>query len=283
MEQTKGYTDEERKRLHECLREVLAETVRVCNEIGAKFFMCGGSMIGCHFFNDIDPYDDDIDIGMTRDNYELFLREASGRLSENYVLQWYGNTPQTPFYFAKVRKKGTLFVEEHTQNIDMQQGIYVDIFPFDRIPDDPKRQNRHRKMANIINSCFVSKSIWMYKYCGRCELKVANKHSFLNCLFDRIVVTLVPKKVLYRLLTAVQTRYNGTDATYCNIVLTNVDQIRVVNVENLQPVKFGNLDVFIPDNHEEYLNHHYPNLRKFLPKEEVEKNSHRPVRLEFET
>lgn len=279
----KGYTEDELKRLHECLRDVLRETVRVCEEIGVKFFMVGGSMIGCHFFNDIDPFDDDVDVGMTRDDYERFLKEAPARLSKGYVLQWFGTTPETPFYFAKIRKDGTLFVEETTRNIDMHQGIYVDIFPFDRIPDDMKKQRRQRKLANILNSCFVSKSVWTYRHCGRCELEVPHEHSFLNCLFDRIVIMLLPKRVIYRLLRKVQTCYNDTETTFCNIVLTNVDQIKWEYVNDLQRVKLGDIDVYIPKNHEEYLHHHYPNLRKFLPKEEVEKNSHRPVELSFGT
>lgn len=278
----KGYSDEELNKLHEHLRDVLCETVRVCNEIGLKFFMVGGSMIGCHFFNDIDPYDDDIDIGMLRSDYERFLREAPSRLREGYVLQWFGNTPDTPFYFAKIRKDKTLFVEETTQNINMHQGIYVDIFPFDRIPDDMKKRRRQRKLANMINSCFVSKSVWTYKYCGHCEIDKPNRHSFISCLFDRIVVSLLPKTVLYRLLTKVQTQYNDTDATYCNIVLTDVDQIRMANLDELQATKLGGIDVFIPKNHEEYLNHHYPNLRKYIPKEEAMKYSHRPVKLSFD-
>lgn len=275
------YTDEELDKLHEYLRDVLRETVRVCNEIGVKFFMVGGSMIGCHFFNDIDPFDDDIDMGMMRSDYERFLKEAPSKLSDGYVLQWFGNTPQTPFYFAKIRKSGTLFVEETTQNINMHQGIYVDIFPFDRIPDDMKKQRRQRKLANMINSCFVSKSVWTYKYFGRCEISKPNQHGFINCLIDRIVVSLVPKTVIYNLLKKVQTMYNDTDAAYCNIVLTNVDQIKVANLEDLQATKFGGVDVFIPKNHEEYLHHHYPNLRKHIPREEAMKYCHRPVKLSF--
>lgn len=276
-----GYTDEERGLLHSALREILSEIARVCDEAGIRYFLCGGSMIGCHFFNDIDPFDDDVDLGMTRDNYERFLREAPAKLRPEYALQWFGNTPQTPFYFAKVRKRGTLFVEESTRNINMQQGIYIDIFPFDKIPDAQKPQRRQRKMANIINSCFVSKSVWRYKYCGRCELQEPLRHSFLNCLFDRVVVTVVPKRALFWLLRRVQTWYNGCETAYCNIVLTDVDQIRVANVADLQPAAFGGMTVFMPRNYEEYLHHHYPNLRKYLPKEEVERNSHRPVTLQF--
>lgn len=276
-----GYTDEERRRLHNALREVLEETVRVCGELRIRYFMVGGSLIGCHFWDDIDPFDDDIDIGMTRPEYERFLSEAPSRLRPGFILQWFGNTPETPFYFAKIRKEGTLFVEEATRKLNMQQGIYVDIFPFDRIPDDPKRRRRQRKLANTLNSCFISKSVWRYRHFGRCEVEEPCKHSILSCLLDRLAVTFVPKKTLFRLLTAVQTRYNHTETTYCNIVLTDVDQLRVASLNNLQATKFGRINVLVPRNYEEYLRHHYPNLRKHLSKEEIDKFSHRPVKLSF--
>lgn len=277
----RGYTDEERHRLHNVLREVLEETVRVCGELRIRYFMVGGSLIGCHFWEDIDPSDDDIDIGMTRSEYERFLKEAPSRLRSGFTLQWFGNTPQTPFYFAKIRKEGTLFVEETTRNLNIQQGIYVDIFPFDRIPDDFKRQQWQRKLANTLNSCFVSKSVWRYRYFGRCEVAEPCRHNLLSCLIDRLAVIFVPKKTLFRLLTAVQTRYNDTETTFCNIVLTDVDQLRVASVNNLQTTKFGRISVLVPNNYEEYLRHHYPNLRKCLPKEEMDKYSHRPLILSF--
>lgn len=278
---SRTYTQDELEKLHVHLKQILREVIRVCDEINVKYFIVGGGVIGIHFFDDINPFDDDIDIGMTRDDYERFLREAPSRLSNGYVLQWYGTEPKTPFYFAKVRMDGTLFVEETTRKIDMHQGIYVDIFPFDRVPDDPIKQQRQRKLANIINSCFISKAVWRYAHCGRCEIEQPLVHSFLNCVFDRIVITLVPKRVIYNMLRKVQTWYNGTETKCYNIVLTNVDHIRAENLEDLLHVDFGGIDACVFRNYEEYLHHHYPNLRKYLPQEEIDRNSHRPVILSF--
>lgn len=276
------YTKEELERLHLCLKDILREIIRVCDDIGVKYFMVGGSVIGCHFWNDIIPFDDDIDIGMKRDDYERFLREAPSRLSDKYFLQWYGTEPHTPFYFAKVRLDGTLFVEETTRNIPMHQGIYVDILPFDSIPDDPKKRRRQRKLANIINSCFISKDVWLYAHCGRCEVEKPSEHTFLNCIFDRIVVSLVPKRVLYRLLQKVMTWYNGTSTKQSSVVPAGVDDVRTECLNRLEPATFGSLDVFVPGDYEEYLHHHYPKLRKHLTPEEIAKYSHRPVKLAFE-
>lgn len=72
----KEYTSEELKRLHEELYGILAEIIRVCTQLDIPYFIQGGTAIGAFFEQSILPWDDDIDIGMTRENYWRFLSEA---------------------------------------------------------------------------------------------------------------------------------------------------------------------------------------------------------------
>ena len=85
------------RRLHVELIDILREVIRVCDKAGIPYFVQGGTAIGVHFFEDIVPWDDDIDLGMTRPNYERFLREAPALLGEEYVLQEFNTEPNTPF------------------------------------------------------------------------------------------------------------------------------------------------------------------------------------------
>lgn len=276
------YTKEELSTLHKTLHEILAEITRICKKHNISYFMAGGSAIGVFFYNDIIPHDDDIDIGMTRSNYERFLRIAPEELSEGFFLQWVKTDRHTPFYFAKVRKDNTLFIEDSVKNIDMHHGIFVDLFPFDKVPDNPTLQHIQRKVANFFNECLVGKEVWLWKYCGKCEIETPNKHGFINCLLNRIVISLLPKRTIYNILRHIQSAFNnGNNHTYYNIVLTNVDHIRVKNADNIKKSRFGNTEVYVPDNVEEYLRHHYPNLRKELP--EDEQVNHRPQILSFNT
>ena len=128
---TKTYTSLELEKLHTVLYEILGEIARVCKQLDIPFFMIGGSAIGVYYWNGIIPFDDDIDIGMTRRNYERFLRMAPKILDKKFFLQSYESEPHTPFYFAKVRKNGTLFVEQNTKDLNIHQGIFVDIIPFE--------------------------------------------------------------------------------------------------------------------------------------------------------
>ena len=73
MADNNKYKNDELAMLHKTLHEILAEVIRICNKHDIPYFMIGGSAIGAFFYNDIIPFDDDIDIGMTRENYERFL------------------------------------------------------------------------------------------------------------------------------------------------------------------------------------------------------------------
>jgi lipopolysaccharide cholinephosphotransferase len=68
-----SYSESELEKLHKVLYEILGEIVRVCDILNIPYFIQGGTAIGAFFENAILPWDDDIDVGMTRENYERFL------------------------------------------------------------------------------------------------------------------------------------------------------------------------------------------------------------------
>ena len=277
-----NYTSEELKQLHICLYDILKEIKRVCDLLNIRFVMLGGSAIGVYYWNGIIPFDDDIDIGMKREDFEHFLKEAPQLLADNYFLQWCGSEKHYPFFFAKVRRNGTLFVEENVQNHDIHQGVFIDILPLDNIPNHKRWRFVQRKLANIANDCFVAKEIWRYPWLGKCQITEPIKATWTNCLFIRIVSVLFSKKAIYRVLHFIQTYYNNKSTQYCNTVPYYCDYITTEDLSNLQEAMFGNLSVWVPRHLEEYLHKHYPVLKKHLSEEEQKRyKNHRPIKLEL--
>ncbi len=274
------YTPEELERLHKALYEILGEIVRICDKHNIPYFIQGGTAIGAFFEQAILPWDDDIDVGMTRRNYERFLQVASAELGKEYFLQWLGTDPHTPFYFAKVRKNNTLFLEEDFAHLSIHQGIYIDVFPFDKVPDNVQLQQLQRVTANFFNCCFMGKEVWMWKHFGKCEIEHPTNRGPVPCLLNRIVDTIFTKKCIYRMLRAVQSCFNTWNTEFYNMVLMPRDHIAVRCIEQSQEVPFGPLTVTAPSDLETYLKRHYRNLRRYIPKEEQQ--NHRPARLSFE-
>ena len=274
------YKPEDLARLHEELYDILGEIVRVCEKCGIPYFIQGGSAIGAFYNKGIVPWDDDIDVGMTRANYERFLQEAPAHLGEEYFLEWFGTEPNTPFYFAKVKKNNTLFVEEIFRNMDIHHGIFVDIFPYDRVPDVQLCQKWHRERVKFWINCFMGKQIWLWKHCGKCEIDTPLPKSWLGCLAIRTVCALYSRSAIYDKMCRVQGAHNKRRCEYVNIARMPKDQIRRTCVEHPVRMPFGSLYVWAPRDVETYLRHHYPNLRPVLPEEE--QINHAPYRLSFD-
>lgn len=276
-----NYTAEELKRLHSCQYNILREIRRVCDLLNIKFVMLGGSAIGVYFWNGIIPFDDDIDIGMKRNDFELFLSKAPSLLSDKYFLQWSGSDRHYLFFFAKVRMNGSVFIEDYLQNLDIHHGIYIDIVPLDNIPDSPRARILQRKLANRAYDCFMAKEIWRYKWFGKCQIAKPMKSTWRHCLFVKIVSTLFSKKTIFSILHYLQTYYNDKPTQYCNTVPFYCDYILTRDLDNLQEAMFGEIKVWVPSHLEDYLHRHYPILKKYLSEEEQQQYSHRPIKLEF--
>lgn len=273
------YDKKDLARLHGELLDIMAEIIRVCEVCGIPYFIQGGTAIGALFNKGIVPWDDDIDIGMTRADYERFLQLAPQHLRPQYFLEWFGTERNTPFYFAKVKKNGTLFVEEMFRNMDIHHGIFVDIFPYDRIPDNKWLERLHRFRSRFWINCFIGKQIWLWRWCGRCEIDEPLPKSFVGCLAVRVVCSLLSRERIYAKMCRVLGVYNGRDCKRVNIVRMPKDQIPRADIENPVMMPFGGMTVRAPRNIESYLRHHYPNLRPELPEEE--QINHAPYRLSF--
>lgn len=273
------YNDDIIRLLHAELRDILREVVRVCEAASIPYFIQGGTAIGAHFFGDIVPWDDDIDLGMTRDDYERFLRKAPSLLSEGYVLQEFSTEPATPFYFAKVRKRGTRFVEREWVGLPIEEGIFIDIFPYDLVPDSPRLERLQRLRVKFWVNCFTAKSVWLWRWFGRANNGCVFPKSMVLCAAMRAVTLTMSKRRIYDRLRRELTRYNSTDAHYYNIVRMPKDHIAVDAIRRAAPMPFAGMMLTAPADLETYLRRHYGNIQKWLP--EDRQLNHAPEILQF--
>jgi len=100
-----------------------------CSEHDIDYCLMGGSALGAKRHGGFIPWDDDLDIFMTPDNYEKF-REKFAEFGdhEKFYLQEYGKTKRGQVTIPKLRMNGTTYVEDLTKDWDIHQGIFVDIF-----------------------------------------------------------------------------------------------------------------------------------------------------------
>lgn len=130
----------------QCLRErelaLLRAFIEVCGKLGLRYFVVQGTLLGAVRHGGFIPWDDDIDVGMLREDYEIFLRQGQALLPRDFFIQAHGTDPAYPHGFAKLRDSDSAFVETTCKELSMHHGIFIDIFPFDCYPDGAIKQLR---------------------------------------------------------------------------------------------------------------------------------------------
>ncbi len=163
--------------------EMLKLFIDICAQLKLRYYMLGGTLLGAVRHKGFIPWDDDIDVGMPREDYEIFLQRAQALMPEKYFLQTFETDPEWPANFAKIRDSETTFVETSVRNCKINHGVYVDIFPLDYYPDAPKQ----RKIFKIKNKLFVS--------------RIANEFYFSSTPSIKKCAGLLVAKLLYPSLT----------------------------------------------------------------------------------
>ena len=141
-------TTPELRRLQEDALAIVAEIDRVCQELGIGYFCCGGTMLGHVRHGGFIPWDDDIDVGMLRADYEVFRARAAEVIdADRFFVQTRESDPNIPYLFSKVRMNGTEYITEYNQHRDFHKGICVDVFPFDYVPNGRGAQEKQALAA----------------------------------------------------------------------------------------------------------------------------------------
>lgn len=274
-----NYKEEELGRLQEALYATLSEVDSICRKHGIRYFVTGGTAVGAYFWQKILPWDDDVDVGMMRPDYERFAQIAQEELGDKFFLQTPDTEPHTPFYFMKVRMNGSRFSEATFKHIKMHQGIYVDIFPFDKVPKQKWLERLQNKVVFFFNGLFIATEIWQWKHCGKCDIPEPRKRGWLPCFFTRLLITLLSKRLIYKIMYRVQTMFNGKNLPLCKNIITKSERVPIEDIKQSQIVTLGPLQVSAPRDLLLYLNNHYGSVKKDIPDEM--KVSHRPEELVF--
>ena len=161
----------------------LDEVKRICELHDIKYFLIAGTLIGAIRHKGFIPWDDDIDIGMMRSDYEKFIEACKTDLDkEHFFLQTpYTEKDSGDFELARIRLNNTKFIESYRKDLNIHHGIFVEVFPYDDLPESPLhclfysdsfrilkkavglRMGYHYKAKNLLNR-FI---IYFVSFCTR--------------------------------------------------------------------------------------------------------------------
>ena len=129
------------KKLQNTEIEILDVIDNFCKNNNIQYSLAAGTALGAVRHGGFIPWDDDIDVAMSRVEYNRFINEwikqpVSGYYLENCIIDKYcGNC------HSKLRKDNTLIASKSDDLSKGHHGIWVDIFPLDKLSSD---QNKKR-------------------------------------------------------------------------------------------------------------------------------------------
>ena len=127
--------------LQDKILEIACYIDEFCDAFGIDYCLMGGSALGAKRHKGFIPWDDDLDIFMTPDNYEKF-RDAFNKHGDKdrFYLQEWGLQKNGMVTIPKFRMNGTTYIEELTKDWKIHQGVFVDIFILHTCPDSKLKQ-----------------------------------------------------------------------------------------------------------------------------------------------
>ena len=123
--------------LHQVDLNIAKEVVKLCRKYDLRYYMLGGTMLGAIRHKGFIPWDDDIDLGMPRVDYEKFLDIAQKELPQSFKVVNYRNTENYHYYITRILDTETKVAEIRIGNDkEKYTNASIDIFPVDGTPNN---------------------------------------------------------------------------------------------------------------------------------------------------
>lgn len=167
----------------------LKEVIDFLDKNKIDYFATYGTALGAYRHKGFIPWDDDIDLGMTRENYERFLKIAKQLANDHFVILGYHFSNHIEHGLTKIGIKGTYCpVRGLKKNYDTH--YHIDIFPFDSFPKDPKEAKKIARQTSRIRSILYFKT----------KQKSSTKFkSFVLSLFQILLIPFSTKRLARKL------------------------------------------------------------------------------------
>lgn len=258
------------KELQKIQLNILIKVANFCDENNINYFLFGGTLLGAIRHEGFIPWDDDIDIAMTRDQYELFLKKWDYS-DTSLILQNKTSNPEIHHSYTKIRLLESSFIEQETEFSDFNKGIFIDVFPIDNFPEKP---NVIDKILLFCRMYLMALSLHKAGYKDMSNKAVKLIVSFSNIFLSIKLINFLNQKIMERYIkleSSYATSYTSGAGYYKHHIKKEI-------YEDLININFENHNFKAPKKFDAYLKRVYGDYMK-LPTLDDQKSQHRVIKI----
>lgn len=280
-----GYREDVLKKLQRISFEMLKELNRICEKYNIQYFCAFGTAIGAVRHKGFIPWDDDIDVGMMREEYEKLRNVPKTEWGDKYILA--DSRDKCAFHrtiYPRIYIKNTIFETESEQKdfplpAGIRMPIALDIFIFDSF--------NSLKLKRMIKVTDNYKRFILYS-----SRKFAvNKNASLNKKLQAVIKSSIyhlmrlfniTSKTVYQKYLKYLNKNKGEFITSFELLTSHQKYACVSKYDEMFPVdyvSFEGVEIPIQKNYDDILSKQYGNYKEMPPKQQ--QYNHAPASLDF--
>lgn len=178
----------ELRRMQMNMLEILIEFDRICRKHNIKYSLDGGTFLGAVRHKGFIPWDPDADIVILRKDYEKFKKVCEQELNHPcFFLQDYKTDKYYRWGYARMLRKGTSYIRAGHEHLNSRNGVFIDIFTMDSVPDSFLGRYVHKFLCYCIRKALWSEVGKMVhpRFFHRMFYKIISKVSKENLFYIR--------------------------------------------------------------------------------------------------
>lgn len=241
-----------RQEVRESQLRVLDELDNFCRLNNINYMLAYGTLIGAVRHKGFIPWDDDVDVMMTRSEYERFKKLYSE--SNMFGFKTTENDKTYNLSFGRLYDKSTVNLVYNGNKC--YYGVFVDVYPMDDAPDSEEEFRQQVEDLKAITK-------WRNLLCNTIAVMYKYRLSFIA----DILYTILPSVMRSR--EKVVLRYNSDTKRYCSCIASS-GSVRHLksNIEQTTKLEFEGKEYMVPKGYDAFLKEYYGDYMKLPPEEQ---------------
>lgn len=240
---------------------ILKQFDRFCRENEISYFALGGTLLGAIRHGGFIPWDDDIDVGVPREDYERMISIAD-RIPMPFRLESSECDSTYIYPYAKIYDTKSVVIEKYVN--PFERGLWIDVFPIDGTYDNKSLQWMHFKSIQIMKGMISTKS-------KSYRIKDQNATKKIARAIMGLYLNIVPESALRSALRWLLRRKSPYKSNFVGNLLGRWGQREIVATQVIMPgiaIEFCGMTVHAPSAPESYLTSIYGDYMELPPEHE---------------